>query len=149
MAGRRNLPQTGILGRRIPPAEPNIHPQRKLATPSDAPTHLLLQIDHAPNPITTIGYAIERNLILGRPDATSDQNVSIDLNDFHAVEYGVSRRHLEILRQDDGLWARDLGSRNGSFLNDEPLGADPVQLNDGDALILGGLLILIWFVFAQ
>lgn len=149
MAGKRHLPQTGILGRRIAPSDPALRTHRKSATASDVPTHILLQIDHAPNPITTIGYAIEQSLVLGRPDPSSDKTVNVDLAPYYATEYGVSRRHIEIVRKEDALWARDLGSRNGSYLNDEPLGPDLVRLNDGDALILGGLLILIWFIFAD
>lgn|GEM_PF-2902687 len=34
---------------------------------------------------------------------------------------GVSRTHLEIVSGQDGCSARDLGSRNGSFLNGEPM----------------------------
>jgi hypothetical protein len=34
---------------------------------------------------------------------------------------GVSRTHLEIIRLEDGYGAKDLGSRNGSLLNGEPM----------------------------
>lgn len=149
MAGKRNLPETGLLGRRVAPVDPVVNAHRKAAARSNAPTHILLQMDHAPNPITTVGFPITTRLILGRADPTSNIQVDVDLTDYHAAEYGVSRRHIEIVHKDDALWARDLGSRNGSFLNDEPLGAEYARLNDGDALIVGGLLILIWFVFAD
>ncbi|PJF39307.1 MAG: hypothetical protein CUN55_14735 [Phototrophicales bacterium] len=150
MASKRRLPQTGLLGRRTPPPEPVIRAHRKAKnTTPQKPSHLLLQIDHFPNPVTTIGCAIQEHLILGRSDPTSAIQVDIDLTEYHAAEYGVSRRHVEIVRKDNALWVHDLGSRNGTFLNDEPIGSELVRLQDGDTLILGGLVITIWFVFAE
>lgn len=49
----------------------------------------------------------------------------------------LSREHLKIERFDDEYFASDLGSSNGSTLNDEPL-SYRVKLNDGDFLVLGG-----------
>lgn len=48
---------------------------------------------------------------------------------------GVSKLHLELLRHEDDYYAKDLGSRNGTLLNDEPM--VPYKgylLQDGDAL---------------
>lgn len=151
MAGRRNLPQTGRLGgRRTRPPEmaAMVRPNRAMQSP-DVPIHLLLQLDRAPNPITTIGVAVADRLILGRPDDVAQPEAVVDLTPYHANEHGVSRRHAEIVRKESGLWVRDLGSRNGSQLNDQPLTDDAMLLTDGDSLQLGGLSILIWFVFAS
>jgi pSer/pThr/pTyr-binding forkhead associated (FHA) protein len=43
----------------------------------------------------------------------------------------ISRHHLEIFAQPDGLYARDLGSANGTWLNGRQLTGDPVRLQDG------------------
>ena len=47
----------------------------------------------------------------------------------------VSRRHCELSLRDGRVWAEDLGSRNGTFLNGEPLQAAR-PLADGDRLDL-------------
>jgi pSer/pThr/pTyr-binding forkhead associated (FHA) protein len=49
----------------------------------------------------------------------------------------VSRHHLEIFARPDGLYVRDLGSANGTWLNGRQLGGDPVRLEDGAELYVG------------
>ena len=43
----------------------------------------------------------------------------------------VSRHQLEIFARPDGLYARDLGSANGTWLNGRQLSGEPVRLEDG------------------
>ena len=50
----------------------------------------------------------------------------------------VSRRHCELRLHDGQVWVQDLGSRNGTRLNGEPLTAGR-RLEDGDRLELAGL----------
>ncbi len=50
--------------------------------------------------------------VVGR--RTSQNNPDIELND-----EVVSRQHMEILLKDDKYWVRDLGSTNGTTLNDD------------------------------
>src|SRR5262245_47832535 len=50
----------------------------------------------------------------------------------------VSRRHLALTLRDGRVWVEDLGSRNGTRLNGEPL-EETLPLDDGDRLDLGGL----------
>lgn len=48
---------------------------------------------------------------------------------------GVSKLHLELLRHEHDYYAKDLGSRNGTLLNDEPMVPyKGYRLQDGDAL---------------
>lgn len=49
----------------------------------------------------------------------------------------VSRHHLEIAAKPDGLYARDLGSANGTWLNGRQLRGEPVRLEDGAEIQLG------------
>jgi CRP-like cAMP-binding protein len=49
----------------------------------------------------------------------------------------ISRQHLEIFARPDGLYVRDLGSANGSWLNGRQLGGEPGRLEDGAELSLG------------
>ena len=44
----------------------------------------------------------------------------------------VSKRHAELFERGGALWVRDLGSRNGTFVNGERVGEKP--LDEGDIL---------------
>lgn len=54
----------------------------------------------------------------------------------------VSREHLECIVEGDTLTIRDLGSRNGTFLNDEKVGE--ARLRQGDHLRLGTSVHLVF-----
>ena len=53
-----------------------------------------------------------------------------------AEDLKVSRHHANIVRQDDHYVVQDVGSANGTFLNDERL-TEPKPLKDGDVIQLG------------
>ncbi len=48
----------------------------------------------------------------------------------------VSQLHARVFRDDGDLWVEDLGSTNGTLLNDKPVSA-PVVLRKGDRLKIG------------
>jgi S1-C subfamily serine protease len=48
----------------------------------------------------------------------------------------VSSRHAAIMRKSEGFVLQDLGSKNGTFVNGQRVGAD-VVLNDGDVITCG------------
>src|SRR5947207_15876650 len=50
----------------------------------------------------------------------------------------ISRRHCAIVRREKGWTVRDLGSRNGTYVNDEKIEKE-VPLKDGDELRVGPL----------
>jgi DNA-binding winged helix-turn-helix (wHTH) protein len=50
---------------------------------------------------------------------------------------GVSRRHARIVVDGKGARIEDLGSKNGTFLGDQRLTAEPVALRDGCKLMFG------------
>jgi pSer/pThr/pTyr-binding forkhead associated (FHA) protein len=50
----------------------------------------------------------------------------------------ISRRHCAIIRRESGYTVRDLGSRNGTLVNDEKISSE-VPLKDGDELRVGPL----------
>jgi len=50
----------------------------------------------------------------------------------------ISRRHCAIIRRESGYTVRDLGSRNGTHVNDEKI-ATEVPLKEGDELRVGPL----------
>ncbi len=57
-------------------------------------------------------------------------------------ERQVSRHHARIERDSRGFIIRDLGSKNGTVVNDEIIRERPYRLRDGDEIELGGVLQL-------
>jgi hypothetical protein len=55
--------------------------------------------------------------------------------DVTLTDPAVSRRHARILRRDDAWLIQDLGSTNGTFVNDEPV--TERALEDGDRITIG------------
>ena len=53
-------------------------------------------------------------------------------------------RHVEILRQPDGFYARDLGTQLGTSCRGQRLGPQPFKLANGDVLILGQNVALLF-----
>lgn len=49
----------------------------------------------------------------------------------------ISSRHALITLREQQWWIEDLGSRNGTFLNDLPL-SEPTVVSSGDVIMLGG-----------
>jgi pSer/pThr/pTyr-binding forkhead associated (FHA) protein len=49
----------------------------------------------------------------------------------------ASRHHLEIFARPDGLYLRDMGSANATWLNGRQLGGEPVRLENGAELHVG------------
>lgn len=60
--------------------------------------------------------------------------------DYSLSGEGVSRRHLLIFQSGEDIYAEDLSSTNGTYLNGERLTAGvPMQMNEGDRLSIGPL----------
>lgn len=54
----------------------------------------------------------------------------------------VSKQHCRLKHREGGLYAKDLGSRNGTFVNDQPLDKE-VLLKPGDLLRVGPMTFLV------
>jgi pSer/pThr/pTyr-binding forkhead associated (FHA) protein len=79
-------------------------------------------------------------LVIGRSDPRSDVFPNVDLRPFDAETLGISRKHLVIKLDSDGVAVEDLNTVNGSKLNGvklEPGRAYPVR--HGDELVLGAM----------
>jgi hypothetical protein len=84
-----------------------------------------LVVDRAAGHERGVAYDLIDGATLGRGD------VEIQLDDPFA-----SSRHARISRQGRTLVIEDLGSTNGTYLNDEPL-TGPRPLHDGDQIRIG------------
>lgn len=56
----------------------------------------------------------------------------------------VSRSHAKVIVRSGSWWLRDLGSKNGTFVNGAALGDEPVGLGDGDSVVFAGAIDLIF-----
>lgn len=91
--------------------------------PGDVEPKLL--VERAPGHESGMAYEIAEGATLGRGD------VEIQLEDPFA-----SSRHARITRQGHVLVIEDLGSTNGTYLNEEPL-TGPQPLHSGDRIRIG------------
>src|SRR4249920_398171 len=71
-----------------------------------------------------------RDVVVGRdPD-----------NDIMVEHAAISRRHARLFEKDGGIWVEDLGSTNGTQVNDAQIDG-PRQLRNGDQLRFGGSIL--------
>ena len=84
-----------------------------------------LLVERAAGHESGVAYDLSSGVMLGRGD------VEIRLDDPFA-----SSRHARITRQGRTLVIEDLGSTNGTYLNEEPLNG-PQPLHDGDRVRIG------------
>ena len=57
--------------------------------------------------------------------------------DIVLVEDMVSRKHARISTKNNKVTIVDLGSTNGAFVNGDKVGREPVELNEGDRILIG------------
>jgi pSer/pThr/pTyr-binding forkhead associated (FHA) protein len=87
------------------------------------------------------------SLILGRKgEADETDGPDVDLNIFDAYTRGVSKQHAVVEFDNRVLTIRDLGSRNGTFLNMQAVSPNSHRvLRDNDIIHLGNLELLVHF----
>jgi pSer/pThr/pTyr-binding forkhead associated (FHA) protein len=90
---------------------------------------------------------IHSHITLGRQHPDFDDNTLLDLTPYGAYQRGISRRHADIRRNPDNfLVLTDLGSSNGTFLNNERL--HPLTrhiITHGDEIRLGEMVLQVYF----
>jgi hypothetical protein len=83
--------------------------------------------------------------VLGRTVGTTSEQL-LDLAPFGGYSLGLSRRHAIVRRTGDGFEVVDLGSVNGTWLNEEKLIPQKAYpLRNGSHLRLGRMRILVLY----
>ena len=83
--------------------------------------------------------------VVGRKVGTTSE-LLLDLAPFGGYSLGLSRRHVIVRRAGDGYEILDLGSVNGSWLNEERLSPhQPYPLPSGSHVRLGRMRILVLY----
>lgn len=79
---------------------------------------------------STYGYSLPEtaSVIVGRSPTS----------DFPIIDPTISRRHAQILRQDDKILVRDLGSSNGTYVNG--VRVESAELKPGDLVTFGKVM---------
>lgn len=108
---------------------------------------LALHVAGQPQPIIIKGAQDE--IVLGRR-VLDEPPPTVDLSEYHAHLLGVSRRHAAIHKQDVQFTLEDLGSSNGTWLNENRLTPNqPQKLQHGDQIRLGQLIMFAYFTSIQ
>lgn len=85
---------------------------------------------------------VDQPIVVGRKDANGDFEPNVDLGPYGGEAQGVSRRHVRLHADSESLYATDLQSHNGTFINGARLEPDkPYVLRDDDELRLGRMKI--------
>jgi len=94
-----------------------------------------------------IAVVEEKVFLLGRRSPELDtQEPLVDLMPFGAIELGISRMHAMIRKTKDGYKITDLGSANGTWLENQRLTAKQTYpLASGDRIRLGRLNLLVFY----
>lgn len=109
------------------------------ANPTKRPTILL----HMPQEVEPKVLVNVDEMILGRGDKRPQ---FLDLSLQYAKVLGVSREHAKIIFEDGCYFLQDLGSLNGTFINDyQAIPNKNYLLESGDKIRLGHMLIVIAF----
>jgi pSer/pThr/pTyr-binding forkhead associated (FHA) protein len=130
----------------VPDAPPDQPTTTKLTGDVTLPTTLkpetiLLSVAGFPQPVL---IKDQSEIILGRLTPEDPLDV-IDLTKYNAHLLGVSRRHAMIRVMQDKYSLEDLGSANGTWLNENRLEpGKPYALTGGDQIRLGQLIMFIY-----
>ena len=93
-----------------------------------------------------VAFELNEKIQIGREDPGKEIWPELDLTPDKGLECGVSRRHALLKASEEGAVLVDLGSTNGTQVNNEHLSPEkPHPLKNGDHIRLGGLLIQIFF----
>jgi hypothetical protein len=85
-------------------------------------------------------------VIIGRRFDSDDSPRYVDLSELGAQVFGVSRRHTQLELRDNKIYAVDLNSTNGTFINREWLvPGTPHEVRNRSSLQMGVLILRVLF----
>jgi pSer/pThr/pTyr-binding forkhead associated (FHA) protein len=120
-------------------AQPNSQNRAAFHT---APWRVIVHVGGEPS--TAVGLEIATEITVGRADDQTGYMPDLDLLPFGGETAGVSRQHAKICAIDSDLYIIDLGSTNGTRVNDrQVLGDKPTKLNEGDHIEFGNLHVVL------
>ena len=124
---RRTTVQTTTAAPYAPPADATgIHSASTQGRTPDGDLDPRLVVERAPGHVPGMEYEVGEGAIMGRGD-----QAEIRLEDPFA-----SSRHARLVRQGAAIVIEDLGSTNGTYLNEELL-SGPQPLHPGDRVRIG------------
>ncbi len=104
---------------------------------------LVFHIDKQPDPVI---IEPKPRMHIGRADERNNIKPDVDLGPYGGADKGVSRLHAALKSDGSSVSIVDLGSTNGTFLNEEHLLPNQTRkLKDGDAVRLGHLVMHVYF----
>jgi pSer/pThr/pTyr-binding forkhead associated (FHA) protein len=122
-------------------AVPNI--QEEISSTSQTPSVVRLIIAETERTIET---NLEKVVLFGRQDPSTDTYPEVDLTNDRGAENGVSRRHARLAKRVGRILLEDTGSVNGTFINGDRMAPYlPQVVHDGDQIKLGKLVIRVEF----
>jgi len=108
-----------------------------------APNTVALYIDSS---LTPLLVAVPDHVVIGRRATQNKIQPQVDLTDYGAYKFGVSRLHAAIGRTPTGYNVEDLASSNGTWLNGVRLAPHEIRdLAPKDQLVLGKIRISLYF----
>jgi len=145
------LPQTGPLS---PKALESPHATKKITvsdladryqiTPSIAEKSESSLVLFLPEETTPIIFNDKDVITLGRLDRAANITPELDLTAYHGAELGVSRYHAVITRVNDRYHIKDMGSTNGTRVNDKKLPPYTLTpISRGDQIRVGHLTLVV------
>ncbi len=97
---------------------------------------------------STIQVQVHETMIIGRNDPQRGVYPTVDLGAYGGQNKGVSRQHAVLLVRENRIYAKDLGSVNGTRLNGFLLSPEQeYRLRHADELEIGQVRLQVRFVF--
>lgn len=126
------------------PPEPEDEKKKVAEAPPEQSPHAVLIV--FADTSKTLVFDLTDQASLGRRSETGEQP-DVDLAPYGGFPGGVSRIHSRLIRAVDGsLLIEDLGSRNGTFVDEDRLPPNQqVGIRNGQPVKMGGLRCWIYF----
>ena len=82
------------------------------------------------------GKPLGKSFYLNKPSVLLGRDLAVDIS---LGETAISRKHTEFCCTPEGIFCKDLGSTNGTFVNDNKI--ESVELKDGDLIRCGNTIL--------